>query len=89
MSMNLKKHQQNVLEKIQVTLCKCKRTTTPEDFEDANMLSGNRERRLKAIGCKPRARRKICPQVRKKGKMTYKASVTSAFNILHPFSWLY
>ena len=55
-----------------------------EDSEDANMLLGNQEPRLKAVGCKPRARRKICRQARKKGKRVDKASVTSASNALHP-----
>ena len=87
--MNLRKHQQNVLGKIKVTLCKCIKTTMLEDFEDANMLLGNRKRRIKAVGCKPRARRKICPQDGKKGKMTDKTFVTSAFNTLHLLSWPY
>ena len=84
-STNLGKYQQNVLEKIQATLCKCRKTTTPDDFEDANMLSRNRELRIRVVECKLRVRRKICRQARKKGKRMDKASITSSFNALHSF----
>ena len=58
--MNLREHQQNVLKKIQVTLCKCKKTTMDEDSEDVNLPSKNQDLRLKVVRCKPRAKRKIC-----------------------------
>ena len=83
-STNLGKYQQNVLEKIQATLSKCRKTTTPDDSEDANMLSRNRELRIRVVECKLRVRRKICRQARKKGKRMDKASITSSFNALHP-----
>ena len=79
---NLEKHQQNVLGKIQVTLCKCRKTTMDKDSKNVNMPLGNREPRLKVVKCKPRAKRKICRQAWKKGKRTDKASITSAFNAL-------
>ncbi|KAK9999302.1 hypothetical protein SO802_018905 [Lithocarpus litseifolius] len=47
---NLEKHRQNVLEKIQVTLCKCRKTIMDEDSENANMPLGNQEPRLKTQG---------------------------------------
>jgi len=78
---NPKRHQQNVLRKIQVTLCKCRKTTMDKNSEDANMPSGNQEPRLTVVGCKPRAKRKICRQARKKGKRMDKA-----FNALQPLS---
>ena len=82
---NLGKYQLNVLKKIQATLCKCRKTTTPYDSEDANMLSRNRELRIRVVECKLRVRRKICCQARKKGKRMDKASITSSFNALHSF----
>lgn len=84
--MNLKKHQQNILGKIQVTLCEFRRATIDEDSEDANMPLVNRESRLKAIECRPRAKRKICHQARKKCKKMDKVPITSAFNTLQPLS---
>ena len=83
---NLEKHQHNVLGKIQETLCKCKTTTMDEDSKNANMPLRNREPRLKVVECKPRVKIEICHQARKKGKRMDKASITSAFNALQPFS---
>ena len=83
---NLEKHQQNVLGKIQETLCKCRKTTMDKDSKNANMPLRNREPRLKVVECKPRAKIKICRQVGKKGKRMDKSSITSAFNALQPFS---
>ena len=82
--MELGRHQPNVLGKIKITLCKCKKTTMDKNFEHANMPSGNREPRPTVVGCKPRAKRKICHQAGKKGKRMDKASITSAFNALQP-----
>ena len=55
--MNFRKHQQNALEKIQATLCKCRKTTMDKNSEDANMLLESLEPRLKVFGCKPRVKR--------------------------------
>ena len=54
-----------ILGKIWVILCKYREIITPEDPKDTNISSGGQEPMLKAIGHKPRMRRRICRRARK------------------------
>ena len=54
---NLRKHQQNALGKILVTLCKGRKTIVDEDFEDTNLLSASQEPKLKEVGCRSKVKR--------------------------------
>ena len=53
---NLRKHQQNALGKILVTLCKGRKTTANEDSKDINLPSTSWEPKLKEVGYEPRVK---------------------------------
>ena len=84
---NLGKHQQNVLGKIQATLCKGRKTTSDEDFEDANLPLASQEPKLKEVGYKPRVKGLPGAEQRRKERGRIKATIPSALNALQPLSW--
>ena len=74
----LGKHQQNVLGKIQATLCKGRKTTTDEDFEDTNLPSASQEPKLKKFGYEPRVKGLPGAKQRRKERGRIKVTIPSA-----------
>ena len=84
---NLGKHQQNVLGKIQATLCKGRKTTADEDFEDTNLPLASQELKLKKVGYEPRVKGLTSAEQRRKERGRIKVTIPSTLNALQPFSW--